>query len=394
MVGTQTHGVKCSATLVHPQLVLSASHCLLSLDAVRAMMDPGAPWFGDRSRMALDTNPADYAIYIGNGAPGGQVTPQARVTKIFPGPKFDPHNWGGQDGSHADLDVAFLLLDKPVEGVDVMPIFSSEEDVETTPSIREALVIGFGEREKPDLSGEKYLARMPFRIDGERDELRRARSEMVIGDPQKHVAPGDSGGPAFVNVVDTSGVGHWKQIGTVSTGPIGSAGDQGPSSFARTYPSLCWINRTLADTGISLPNGDLYRDELDKVPTGATRAYDQGWLDMQKAVQGPPPKIVSMIPKDGDDAVSNDIGELLVTFDRPMYTSEICVHAPCSDGVCHDHASWKDDKTLVIKVEKALTPGKSYDLQLGVNGKCVVAGADASHLPYTPWRFTAAAASL
>ncbi|MGZ3423200.1 MAG: Ig-like domain-containing protein [Polyangiales bacterium] len=112
---------------------------------------------------------------------------------------------------------------------------------------------------------------------------------------------------------------------------------------------------------------------------------EAGWLAYVEKAGYSAPRIVAENPVDGDTAVPVDRSEISVTFDSDM-SPTICVVTPCKEGICFDHASFRDPRTLVIKIDKPLLPAHDYHLALGVRS-CRLRGTDGRELPITNWGF-------
>jgi hypothetical protein len=99
----------CSGALVAPNLVLTARHCVSrSITATPACDTRGASHNGDH--LGADEDPASIAIYTGGRVDVAIDAPRAYATKtIHPQTKV-----------LCDSDVAFVVLDRPLEGVQML----------------------------------------------------------------------------------------------------------------------------------------------------------------------------------------------------------------------------------------------------------------------------------
>jgi hypothetical protein len=99
----------CSGALVAPNLVLTARHCVSrSLTATPACDTRGASHNGDH--LGADEDPAAIAVYIGTHVDVAFDEPRAYATKtIHPTTRV-----------LCDSDVAFLVLDRPLDGVQTL----------------------------------------------------------------------------------------------------------------------------------------------------------------------------------------------------------------------------------------------------------------------------------
>jgi len=101
----------CSGALVAPNLVLTARHCVSrSLTATPACDTRGASHNGDH--LGADEDPASIAIYTGTHVDLSTDSPRAYASKtIHPRTRV-----------LCDSDVAFLVLDRPLDGVQSLPM--------------------------------------------------------------------------------------------------------------------------------------------------------------------------------------------------------------------------------------------------------------------------------
>ena len=165
----------CSGTLIAPDLVLSAAHCLFD-------------WRGNRM------HDADIGIYFGHDAssmPRSQALP---ITKSFiptgypRGEVTDPSTGMGRDD-----DISLLVLTAPVTDVTPAPILPFDQ-VATITQGTMLLLVGYGtttlDYSGPD--GVKFYASSPAQTHSD--------WEIIIGATgQPDTCPGDSGGPAFLD---------------------------------------------------------------------------------------------------------------------------------------------------------------------------------------------------
>lgn len=380
-VGKQ--GTMCTGTLIHPQVVLTAAHCLISEESYQKAMD-----MQDSSYFELDTS--GIMIYVGNGSDTGNISAQYNAKKVAVNPKFNIKEWGGDHGSHADLDIAYVLVDRPIENVKIFSILNKTEEQFILKASMDATIIGFGSRNKEgSVGGEKYLATVQFKIDNNRDSIRKQRSEIVLGNEQKTALPGDSGGPAFVQInVDGCGT-EWRQVGVVSTSDM----DTPWVSYGRPWPSLCWIEKDINITGVKLIKDGIDCNELDLIPLGKPAEYKQGTgndgnNDSSSSSQNNTvPEIAEMSPRNGAQGVSCSTKEIYAKFNVPMKPI-ICIATPCQDtGVCYDKAYWKDKYTLAVSIDPQLKTNYTYNLTIGVSD-CKMQSETGRTVEPIPWSFS------
>lgn len=192
----------CSGTAVNPRLVITAAHCV-----------KGVSGFGQTG------------VYIGNGVEGGRVTAQYKVVKKNYSPKY----------ANRDNDIAYLVLDKPLDLPESAYIPVLVDDEETAQLLKEgntAHLVGFGNRDGGGF-GVKYEA------DAEITKV--TTNEVAIGGDGKDSCQGDSGGPAYGKLPN----GEYRVFGVVSRG--GACGYGGIWGIMRA--NICWIQE---DSGIDL----------------------------------------------------------------------------------------------------------------------------------------------
>src|SRR5450432_1157348 len=106
-----THVTLCSGALVAPNLVLTARHCVSRAVTATPSCDArGQSHNGDH--LAEDADPAAIAIYVGAHVHPDIDTPRAHAIRTL-------HPSGRV---LCDADVAFLVLDRPLTNVTILPI--------------------------------------------------------------------------------------------------------------------------------------------------------------------------------------------------------------------------------------------------------------------------------
>jgi hypothetical protein len=183
--------VGCTATLVHPQVMLYAGHC--GTDLPGFWLGDGFDVHVDEATQTLEPRHSEEERFVASAEcrsyPHGSV--------------------GGGD------DLAYCLLSEPLSDVPpLLPIGACE---------RRALVVG----------ASATLVGYGFEGDG-RSGLGIKREvvtsvselgpELVIGDALAGTCDGDSGGPALVNASNPQGAANWRLLGVLSSGLDGECG--------------------------------------------------------------------------------------------------------------------------------------------------------------------------
>lgn len=185
VVALQTGGL-CTATLVHPRVIVYAAHCGTL---------HGEALFGER----VDTPAREVPILACE-----------RFTDVF---------------AVSSMDYAYCLLAEPVEDIAITPpLFGCDEDLIQigTP----VTIVGFGDTtsEDPPSVGIKHEATT---------QIVNMLSTVMIGGMGVGADSGDSGGPAFVQLDD----GSWRMLGLVS----GGGGDGGTVQYVPAPVTIAWI---------------------------------------------------------------------------------------------------------------------------------------------------------
>ncbi len=169
----------CTGTLIDPELVLTAAHCV---------------YLPQRGVDVLDT-PHDVEIAGGSDILGLTKVSYSRAEEIIVHDRWNGiMEWG-------NIDLALILLEDPITDIEPYPIRKQ------TPSEGdEGMVVGYGMIDIEDVSS-AGLHRM-----GESRVLQLEPPLMEIGNPAG-TCQGDSGGPFFV---ETGGT--WQLAGVVSFG--------------------------------------------------------------------------------------------------------------------------------------------------------------------------------
>ena len=191
---------KCSATLVHPRVVLTAAHCL-------EVADMGRVRFGEEF--------SPYEVRID-------------VERCVKRPEYFATR------SPSD-DYAACILAEPAEGIPIVPVAMGCDTAAIVPGA-EAAIVGFGQPGLGEDFGIKHWARTVI------DDRERPPGLVDVGDGEINGCLGDSGGPGFVRLPD----GTWRAFGILVAGP--ECGE-GPSTYATMHDRMAWFEEA---TGFDL----------------------------------------------------------------------------------------------------------------------------------------------
>lgn len=182
----------CTGTLVHPELVVFAAHCMYFSET-----SPAVVGFGE----AL--------------APTAREVATQSCTMF---PEWSP------DAPGIASDVAFCVLAEPVLDVPIVPIAMGCEAEVLEPD-QEVTLVGYGQTDTSPLGIKHEVVATLGTMVGE--------TEVSIGGDGVGSCSGDSGGPAYVRLAD----GSWRVFGISSRG-VG-CGDQG--IYGLIHSHVQWI---------------------------------------------------------------------------------------------------------------------------------------------------------
>lgn len=205
----------CTASLIAPDLLLTAGHCLQSTEFDAKLPNSDAT--------------THLVAAFGPGEDGGRLpSPSLAVASATYHPMLRRHPLG-----YADFGL--VRLQEPVAAIEPLPILSTLPATLGALKQGQAEIVGFGRREDARF-GRKFMAAAAIR--------RWTPSEAVVGGDGRDGCDGDSGAPALV----AGGI-----LGVISRGLQLECGHGGYVGLAAD--AACWLQR---EAGATL--GDLHAD--------------------------------------------------------------------------------------------------------------------------------------
>ena len=227
------HRAFCSGTLVAPNLVITAAHCLDGL-----------------------ADPLAVKVHVGNGSDAGEVEGQFEIDAAEIHPLYRLRDWeqgGGYISAEANdtYDYAYLRLTKPIPErfVEVIPVANAEETKLLTQQGATVTVVGFGRRTDDE---DAYKLGLKNKLELKVEKLVGETELQFQGTSDATINNGDSGGPAFGHMPD----GSYRFLGICSRG----ATSRGSSTYGIARDTFAWALwdsggdvRTLAGSELNVP---------------------------------------------------------------------------------------------------------------------------------------------
>jgi len=210
----------CSGTLIHPEVVLTAGHCVYApQDGYDYVFDPS----GLEIAGGADIYNPDKLIYYGTAA----------EVEIHP-------SWTGDINESGVVDLALVRIDTPVDGVETYGVRQSPGG-----DVGEAgKIVGYG------MSSSSASDSYGVHRVGDASVIQVYYDYLEVGDPAG-ICSGDSGGPFF-----TEQNGSWVVTGVTSYGTADTCLSTGDAWEANTLTFRQWIHETLLElTGDGLDGG-------------------------------------------------------------------------------------------------------------------------------------------
>jgi hypothetical protein len=194
---------KCTATLIHPKMIVLAAHCVDGIAPIEIT-------FGDISRFSSDAR--------------RRVPIEACRMK-----RGDADDQG---------DLAYCILGQEVNDIPIVPILYGCEARFLKPNTT-AVAVGFGyvNENTPSPSGAKRS--VSVKVDAVEEKA------VVIGDSTHGACFGDSGGPALVTLPD----GTWRVFGMIIGGAGATSGCSEPTECAFMPHYVPWLEQ---DSGLDI----------------------------------------------------------------------------------------------------------------------------------------------
>lgn len=235
LVATDASGTAlCTGTLIAPDLVLTARHCVSHLASEEVNCPPTG------AQVGANRAPSTISVILGPNVDKGEVAAKGLEIITPPG------------NTLCDQDIALLRLDHPI--ADVEPLEITRESKETLGGT--ILSIGFGRTRSAGKAGtRRFRTGVPI--------VSSTSTEFVVGES---TCQGDSGGPAIDE--ETGSI-----LGVVSRGGMSCAGKDAQNVYTRVDAFLSMIDDALhvssgdsADAGAGSTDAGHHRHKGKKPP--------------------------------------------------------------------------------------------------------------------------------